>query len=124
MAINAMASKTMASKPESSVSVMMMPNGPGAAAVLAAGIGCFAMGVVAVVADKVPALARTLNFYKPTGPLSGVSSTAIVVWLAAWAVLHYYWQRRNVDLGRAVTAALVLLGVGVLLTFPPIGDFL
>ena len=124
MAINAIASKTMESKPESSVSVMMMPNGPGAAAVLAAGIGCFAMGVVAVVADKVPALARTLNFYKPTGPLSGVSTTAIIVWLAAWGGLRYCWQGRNVDLGRIIAIALVLLGVGVLLTFPPIGDFL
>ena len=77
----------------SGVSARMMPNGPGAAAVLAAGIGCFAMGAVSVVADKLPALARLLNIYRPTGPLSGVSTVAIVVWLAAWAVLHYYWKR-------------------------------
>ena len=101
-----------------------MPNGPGAAAVMAAGIGCLAIGVVSVAADKMPALARLLNFYKPTGPLSGVSTVAIVVWLATWAVLHYYWKSRNVDLARVVTTALVLLGVGVLLTFPPVGDLL
>jgi hypothetical protein len=114
----------MATEPASSVSARMMPNGPGAAAVMAAGIGCLAIGVVSVAADKMPALARLLNFYKPTGPLSGVSTVAIVVWLATWAVLHYYWKSRNVDLARVVTTALVLLGVGVLLTFPPVGDLL
>jgi hypothetical protein len=114
----------MASEPASNVSVMMMPNGPGAAAVLAAGIGCFAMGAVSVLTDKLPALARVLNIYRPTGPLSGVSTVTIAVWLAAWAVLHYYWRRRNVELGRATGIALLLLACGVLLTFPPIGDLL
>jgi hypothetical protein len=112
----------MASEPASHVSVMMMPNGSGAAAVLAAGIGCFTMGAVSVAADKLPALARVLNIYRPTGPLSGVSTMAIVVWVAAWAVLHYYWQRRNVELGRTNGIAFLLLACGLLLTFPPIGD--
>ena len=112
----------MANEPRGSVSAMMMPNGPGAAAVLAAGIGCFALGVVSILADKVAAVARVLNLYRPTGPLSGVSTLAIVVWLVSWAVLHYYWQRRNVDLGRTIGIALLLLAGGLLLTFPPIGD--
>jgi len=104
------------------VSARMMPNGPGAAAVLAASIGCFAMGVVSFVADKLPALARMLNVYKPTGPLSGVSTSSIVVWLVSWAVLHYYWKRRNVDLELTNRIAFLLLACGVLLTFPPVGD--
>ena len=112
----------MAIEPASRVSVMMMPNGPGAAAVLAAGIGCFALGAVSVLADKVPALARVLNIYRPTGPLSGVSTVSIVVWVTAWAVLHYYWRSRNVELGRATGIAFLLLACGLLLTFPPIGD--
>ena len=112
----------MAREPASRASVMMMPNGPGAAAILAAGIGCFAMGAVSVIADKLPALARLLNLYRPTGPLSGVSTVTIVVWVAAWAVLHYYWQRRNVELGRTNGIAFLLLACGVLLTFPPISD--
>jgi len=112
----------MASESASDVSVMMMPNGPGVAAVLAAGIGCFAMGAAAVLADKVPALARMLNIYRATGPLSGVSTAAIVVWLAAWAAFHHRWQRRNVDLGRTNRIAFVLLACGALLTFPPVGD--
>ncbi|HMG84426.1 MAG TPA: hypothetical protein VK574_01710 [Terracidiphilus sp.] len=106
----------------SGVSAMLMPNGPGAAAVLAASIGCFAIGVFSVTADKFPALAKVLIFYAPTGPLSGVSTAAIAAWLMAWAVLRYYWQRRMVDLGRTNLFAFLLLACGVLLTFPPIGD--
>ena len=112
----------MARELASSVAAKRMPNGPGAAAVLAAGVGCFAIGAISVAADKVPSLARTLNFYRPTGPLSGVSTVAIIAWLATWGVLHYRWQSRNVNSGRIVAIALVLLAVGVLLTFPPIGD--
>ena len=106
----------------SGISARMMPNGPGAAAVLAASIGCFAMGVISVVADKLPALARMLNVYRPTGPLSGVSTASIVVWLASWAILHSYWKRRNIDLGLTNRIAFLLLACGVLLTFPPVGD--
>jgi hypothetical protein len=112
----------MANEATSSVSVKLTPNGPGAAAVLAAGIGCFTLGVISVLADKLPVLSRVLNVYKPTGPLSGVSTTAIVTWLVAWAVLHYRWQGRSVDLGRMTGIALLLLAGGVLLTFPPVGD--
>jgi hypothetical protein len=112
----------MTGEAASSGSAMRMPNGPGAAAVLAAGIGCFAMGVLSVLEDKFPALSRLLTVCRPTGPLSGLSTTVIVVWVVAWAVLYFFWKRRNVDLGRAVTVALVLLAVGALLTFPPIGD--
>jgi hypothetical protein len=106
----------------SGVSAMMMPNGPGAAAVLGASIGCFAMGVFSVAADKLPALARVLNFYKPTGPLSGVSTVSIVVWLASWAMLRYIWRQRNVNLGRTTGIAFLLLSCGALLTFSPVGD--
>ncbi|MGA8742185.1 MAG: hypothetical protein WB561_13455 [Terracidiphilus sp.] len=114
----------MASEATSSVAVKLMPSGPGAAAVLAAGIGCFALGVISVLADKLPAFSRVLNVYKPTGPLSGVSTAAIVTWLVAWAMLHYRWQGRSVDLGRVSGIALLLLACGVLLTFPPVGDLL
>ena len=105
-----------------SAAAKRIPNGPGAAAVLAAGVGCFAIGAISVAADKMPSLAWTLIFYRPTGPLSGVSTVAIIAWFAAWGVLHYRWQSRNVNLERIVAIALVLLAAGVLLTFPPIGD--
>ena len=112
----------MTSEQASSGSAVIMPNGPGAAAVLAAGIGCCVMGGLSVVEDKFPALGRLLIIYRPTGPLSGLSTVVIAVWIVAWVLLYSSWKRRNVHLGRTVTVALILLAVGVLLTFPPIGD--
>jgi hypothetical protein len=90
-----------------------------AAAILAAGVGASACGVFYVLgAGKV--LGPYFNLYKPSGALSGVSTAAILVWLGTWAVLAQRWQHRTVHLARVSTAALVLLGLGLLLTYPPI----
>ena len=102
----------------------MNPNGAGAAAVLAAGIGSFLVAVFAILADKVASIKGLMNFYKPTGPLSGVTTCAIVFWLAAWALLHWRWSWRNVAVGRVTAAAFILLFLGLLLTFPPLADLL
>jgi len=106
------------------VAARLPPNGPGAAAVLAAGIGCCAMGVISLAADKARPLAILLNVYSPSGPLSGVSTLAVFTWLASWALLHYFWRGRNVDLRRIVTVSFALLAAGILLTFPPFADLL
>jgi drug/metabolite transporter (DMT)-like permease len=99
-------------------------NGPGAAAVLAAGIGCFAIAALACLADKSVAVKRLVNFYPPTGPLSGVTTTAVIVWLIAWAFLHVVWRERDVSSVAVCRVAFVLLALGLLLTFPPIADLL
>lgn len=99
-----------------------LPNGSGAAALLAAGIGAFALAVLAIAGDRIPAFGKLMIFYKPTGPLSGVTTCAIAVWLIVWALLDWRWKRRNVMLGRVSAAALVFLLLGLLLTFPPVAD--
>jgi hypothetical protein len=101
-----------------------LPNGPGAAAVLAAGIGAFALGLFAVLADKVPSIGRWMNFSNPTGPLSGVTTCAVFVWLASWAILEMRWRGRELRFAPVAAAALVLLALGILLTFPPLADLL
>ena len=102
----------------------MMPNGSGAAAILAAGIGSFALAVLAVAGDKLPVVKASLNFYKPTGPLSGVSTVAILIWIASWGMMEWRWRNRRVALRNISVIALVLLFLGLLLTFPPIVDLL
>jgi hypothetical protein len=97
-------------------------NGSGAAAILSAGIGAFCIGLFAVAADKSPHLKSLLNIYKPTGPLSGVTTAAIVLWLVSWVVLALLWRKRDVALARVNTIAFVLLALSFLLTFPPIVD--
>jgi MFS family permease len=89
---------------------------------LAAAIGCFAVAVLALAGDKSAAIKSSLNFYRPTGPLSGVTTVAIVIWLVAWGLLGWRWHRKTVAAGRIIVAALVLLGLGLLLTFPPMAD--
>ncbi len=91
---------------------------------LAAGIGSFMLAIFAVLGDKSAAIKSMMNFYKPTGPLSGVTTCAIVVWLVAWAILHRRWSHRMMQLGPICTVAYVLIGLSLLLTFPPIADLL
>jgi hypothetical protein len=97
-------------------------NGPVAAAVLSCGLGCFALGVLAVAADGSKHLAAALNFYNPSGPLSGVTTVAIALWLIAWAVLAARWKNRQLAFANVSAASFTLLALGLLLTFPPIGD--
>ena len=101
-----------------------LQNGAGAAAILAAGIGCAALGVFALLGDAFNGIKNFLNFYNPTGPLSGVTTLAIVVWLAAWFVLAKKWDGRDVAMTRVSVVAFVLLAVGFALTFPPFMDLL
>ncbi len=112
------------SAPNATTSVLSAtrPNGAGAAAILAAGIGAFLVAVFAILADRSAAIKSLMVFSKPTGPLSGVTTCAIVLWLAAWAVLHARWRHRSVPLTRVNTVAFALLILGLLLTFPPIAD--
>jgi hypothetical protein len=99
-----------------------IPNGSGAAAILAAGIGSFALGVFTVAGDTIPAIKRLFIFYKPTGPLSGVTTTAILIWLLSWLLLEWRWKNRTVPMGRVNIIAFTLLGLCLLLTFPPITE--
>jgi len=101
-----------------------IPNGPGAAAILAAGIGCGALGLLAFVGDASETLGRALNFYNPTGSLSGVTTLAILVWLGSWCILERTWRRREVAMHTINAISFALLAVGFLLTFPPFMDLL
>jgi hypothetical protein len=101
-----------------------LPNGPGAAAILAAGVGSLVLGLSAFVGDASPVVRRAFNVWSPTGPLSGVTLTAIVVWLLTWFWLSKRWAPRNVNLSRVNAASFLMLLAGLLLTFPPLMDLL
>jgi len=100
------------------------PNGAAAAAILSSAAGCFLVSLIAWVGDAYPAVAKSLIFYTPTGPLSGVTTTAIVIWLLLWLVLAKAWGGKTVALRGIAIIAFLLLGVAFLLSFPPIGDLL
>ena len=96
--------------------------GPGAAAVVAAGIGTFTIGLMASLAVMSASLNNALNWYNPTGPLSGKTGVGVAAWLLAWVILHAAWKSKNVNFGRAFSWALALVLLGFLLTFPPVFD--
>jgi hypothetical protein len=101
-----------------------LPNGSGAAAILSAGIGSITIAIFAIAADKSAFVKNLFIFYRPTGALSGETTVAILLWLAAWAILEWRWRKRNVSLRRINVIALALLGLSLLLTFPPIAGLL
>jgi hypothetical protein len=109
---------------EASAKTPVLTNGSGAAAILTAGVGAFALAVLAISGEKSAHVASSLVFLKPTGPLSGVTTTAILIWLFAWGILEWRWRNKTVPSGRISAAALILLGLSFLLTFPPIADLI
>jgi hypothetical protein len=101
-----------------------VPNGSAAAAILSAAAGSCALGILAVIADGSKTVARWLTFYLPTGPLSGVTSVAILAWLVIWLVLSNRWRNKSVNLSMTNGLAFFLLALALLLTFPPFADLL
>jgi fluoride ion exporter CrcB/FEX len=90
------------------------------AAILAAGIGCFAMGILVDLAEASKSVSNALNIYNPTGDLSGKSTLAVVIWLAAWGALHARWRKRDVTSPGKIMAITIVLLLGALLAvFPP-----
>jgi len=99
-------------------------NGLVAAAMLAAGIGCFFLGLTTSLAQGSKVIGGMLNFYNPVGPLGGKTIVAVVVWLIAWGVLASKWKDRSADFGKIYKVTLILVGLGLLGTFPPFFDLL
>lgn len=93
-------------------------NGAALASFLAAGVGAFAMGLLAVLNEAGIFVAPSL--YAPAGGVSGRTSLAVIAWLVAWGLLHRRWKARQIETRRVYTATLLLIGLGILGTFPPV----
>lgn len=104
--------------PESRDDAPDKPEGPIVAAILAGGIGCLALGVFTTLAEASSSVADKLAWSDKVGPLSGKTILAVIVWLVSWAILHAVYRNREAETKQALTIALVLIGLGVLLTFP------
>lgn len=94
------------------------PNGPLWAAILASGIGGFAVGLVVILNESGIFAAPTL--YGPAGGVSGRTTMATAIWLLSWAVLHRRWRNRELAGGRITVLAGVLILLGLLGAFPPV----
>lgn len=94
--------------------------GPAAAAFIAGGIGTFFVGLMTTLAEASAGIKTFLTWSTPVGPLSGKTTVGVLAWLIAWFVLNNMWKGKDYDMRRAFTITLVLIGLGLLLTFPPI----
>lgn len=94
------------------------PSGPAMAAVVSAAIGTFVLGLFTTLAEASTSVKDSLVFRKPVGPLSGKTTVAVAAWILCWAVLSAVWKRKEVDFRKTVVAAIVLVGLGILGTFP------
>jgi hypothetical protein len=93
-------------------------SGPAAAAFVASGIGCTVLGLLTTLAQAIPAVKNALNWWNPAGPLVGKTGLAVILWIAAWVLLHLLWRNKPVGISKAFVATLVLIILGLLGTFP------
>ena len=95
------------------------PAGPAAAAVLAAGLASFTLGLLSVLTAASAFISDALTLSDRVGALSGVTTAAALVFFAAWAVLALVWRDADPSLVRVAAAAGALIALGLLGTFPP-----
>jgi hypothetical protein len=96
------------------------PDGPVAAAIIAGGIGAFAIGLYTILAEVSASFKTLASLNEGVGALSGKAVFAVVTWLVVWAALHVALRAKTVDVTKATLLALVLIAVGVVATIPPI----
>lgn len=100
------------------------PNGPVLAALLGAGVGSFVLGVFTTLAQAhsgfkaLMDIDKNLGLNVGVGPLSGKTVYTIVAWLLTWAIATYVMRGKSYDSQRFFIATFVLIGLGILGTFP------
>jgi hypothetical protein len=117
-----MTTSTIQEKPAASVTqdMVKVTTGPAAAALISSGVGTLFIGLFTTGAVLSEGLKEFLNWWNPAGPLTGKTGLAIILWLASWIVMHTRWKDKESDLGRAFIITLILIGLGLLFTFPPV----
>ncbi|VAW42765.1 hypothetical protein MNBD_CHLOROFLEXI01-3375 [hydrothermal vent metagenome] len=93
--------------------------GVAAATLISSGIGALVLGLMTTGAVVIEGLKGSLNWWNPAGSLTGKSSVAVIAWLISWALLNTLWKGKDVDLRKSYIITLVLIGLGVLFTYPP-----
>ncbi len=94
------------------------PSGPAAALVLASGLAVLCLGILTTLAEASTGIADGLQWSDRVGPLSGKTIITVVVFVAAWAILHVLWRRSNPQLRQIALASAALIVLGLVGTFP------
>ncbi len=94
--------------------------GVAAATFISSGIGALVLGLLTTGAVLSAGLKDAINLWNPAGPLSGKSTFAVLAWLISWGLMNTLWKDKEMDLQKSFTITLVLIGLGIFFTFPPI----
>jgi hypothetical protein len=92
--------------------------GVAAAALLAAGAGAFVLGLLTTLAEASTGTNDFLQFNDRVGPLSGKTVIAAVAYFAALLVFAPLFRGRQLALRPVLIAAVILLVLGLVGTFP------
>jgi hypothetical protein len=95
------------------------PNCGLAAAFLAAGVGCAALGAGVVLTSASEKIATLMTLSEAVGPLSGKSAVAVTAWVTSWLPLHLALRHRVVSFAKVTRTTFLLVALGLVGTFPP-----
>jgi hypothetical protein len=98
-------------------------DGPGAAVIVAAGIGIFILGLLTVlseVSEGIHDFLGDMAFDQGVGPLAGKTIIASAGFFIAWGIFALLWKDKDPDIKRAFWVGLGFGIVGAILTFPPV----
>ena len=104
------------------LNIVEKPNGPAAAALLAAAVGSLVMGILTTWAEAYTGFADKLNLQHRVGPLSGKVTFSGLAFVIAWVVLTAALWRRNLPWTPVGIVAAVMLVGGFTGTFPKFFD--
>ncbi|MEE9208707.1 MAG: hypothetical protein V3U67_10140 [Gemmatimonadota bacterium] len=98
-------------------------DGPGAAVIVAAGIGIFALGLLTVlseVSETIHDFLGDMAFDQGVGPLAGKTILASLGFFISWGILGYLWRDKDPDIKRMFWIGLGLGIAGAIMTVPPV----
>ena len=99
------------------------PDGPGAAAMVSAGIGIFVLGLFTVLSEASESIHAFLEDFQGSvgvGPLAGKTVLGSIAFFVSAGVLGALWWKKNIDVQKAFWIGLALGIIGLLGTFPPL----
>ena len=90
------------------------------AAMVASGIGSLILGIAIVLSEANAGIKAFLTWNSGVGALSGKTGVSVIGFILSWVILHYVFERRPVSLMTSFVITVVLLVLGLLLSFPPV----
>jgi hypothetical protein len=93
-------------------------NGPAAAALIAAGIGAFVLGLFTTWNEASTGMHDFLEMDKDVGPLSGKTIMAVVAYVVSWGILAPLMWKRALPWNTILIITAVLIAAGFIGTFP------